>query len=103
MYGKKGCFEKRTKDRQEEHLKLFYMPEGHADFGMDLPQHYGIIAYYDEAGQYHEEKVPSVRGDYARIYDGMYETIVNQKEKIVKDEETIWQMEILENGIRGLN
>ena len=102
VYGKKGCFEKRTKDRQEEHLKLFYMPEGHADFGMDLPQHYGIIAYYDEAGQYHEEKVPSVRGDYARIYDGMYETIVNQKEKIVKDEETIWQMEILENGIREL-
>ena len=26
VYGKKGCFVKETKDRQEEHLKMFYMP-----------------------------------------------------------------------------
>ena len=102
VYGKKGCFEKYSKDRQEEHLKYFYMPQGHEDFGLDQPKHYGTLSYYDENGQYHEEKVPSERGDYARIYDGMYESIVNHKEKVVKDEETLVQLEILEKGISNL-
>jgi predicted dehydrogenase len=36
VYGKKGMFVKQTKDRQEEHLKLFYMP-GQPDFGYVNP------------------------------------------------------------------
>lgn len=56
VYGKKGVFVKQTQDRQEEHLKLFYLPKGHADFGIDLPEHYGTLTYLDDAGQYHEEK-----------------------------------------------
>ncbi|GCF94339.1 dehydrogenase [Enterococcus florum] len=98
VYGKKGVFVKQTKDRQEEHLKLFYMPD-HADFGIDLPEHYGVLTYQDEHGVYHEEKVVSEVGDYSRIYEGVYEAIINGKEKIVKDEETILQLEILEAGI----
>lgn len=99
VYGKKGVFIKQTKDRQEEHLKMFYMPE-HADFGIDLPEHYGVLTYMDDEGQYHEEKVVSEIGDYSRVYEGLYETIINGKEKLVKDEETIRQMEILEEGIK---
>src|SRR5699024_3160243 len=34
VYGKEGCFIIQTKDSQEEHLKLFYMPH-HKDFGLD--------------------------------------------------------------------
>lgn len=48
-------FVKQTKDRQEEHLKMFYMPD-HEDFGIDLPEHYGVLTYIDEQGSYHEEK-----------------------------------------------
>lgn len=101
LYGTNGVFIKETPDRQEEHLKLFYMPENE-DFGVDLPNHYGTLIYYDEEGNYHEEKVVSEVGNYAKIYEGVYESIVHGKEKIVKDEETIWQMEILEEGIRQL-
>ena len=36
------------KDRQEADLKKFYLPAGHADFGLDLPSDYGILTYYDE-------------------------------------------------------
>ncbi|MGA9518414.1 MAG: NAD(P)-dependent oxidoreductase, partial [Trichococcus sp.] len=53
-------------------------------------------------GRYHEEKVVSEVGDYGRIYAGVYESIVNGKEKIVKDEETIRQIEILEEGINTI-
>lgn len=101
VYGKKGVFVKQTKDRQEEHLKMFYMPDNE-DFGIDLPEHYGVLTYVDEDGIYHEEKVVSEVGDYSRVYDGLYETIINGKEKLVKDEETIQQMEILEEGIKTL-
>lgn len=61
VYGKKGMFIKQSKDRQEEHLKLFYMPTN-KDFGVDTPEHYGTLIYYDQDGFYHEEKVVSVTG-----------------------------------------
>lgn len=98
VYGKKGSFVKQTKDRQEEHLKLFYLPN-HEDFGIDLPEHYGVLTYLDDENHYHEEKVVSEVGDYSRIYEGVYQAIIHGKEKVVKDEETILQMEILEAGI----
>ncbi len=102
IYGKKGVFEKYHKDRQEEHLKMFYMPTN-KDFGIDLPEHYGTLTYIDEEGRYHEEKVISEIGDYGRIYDGIYDTIINGTEKVVKDEETLFQMKVLERGVKCLN
>lgn len=98
VYGKRGVFVKHTKDRQEEHLKLFYMPD-QPDFGIDLPEHYGTLTYLDENDQYHEEKVVSERGDYGRVYDQLYEVIINGADKQVKDEETMLQMHILEKGM----
>ncbi|MBU9708605.1 Gfo/Idh/MocA family oxidoreductase [Paenibacillus sp. AK121] len=103
VYGKKGVFIKQTKDRQEEHLKLYYLPKGHADFGIDQPEHYGILTYLDDDGQYHEEKVVSEKGDYARVYDDLYHSIIHGKEKAITDEETIISMEILEKGIEECN
>ncbi|RAS82847.1 Gfo/Idh/MocA family oxidoreductase [Priestia endophytica] len=101
VYGKKGVFMKETEDRQEEHLKLFYHPKDHDNFGVDSPDHYGILTYLDDDSNYHEEKVVSEKGDYARVYDDIYQAIVHGKEKVVKDEETIAVMEILEDGIKG--
>ncbi|MBO0481149.1 Gfo/Idh/MocA family oxidoreductase [Candidatus Enterococcus courvalinii] len=101
VYGKKGMFVKQTKDRQEEHLKMFYMPDN-TDFGIDLPEHYGVLTYMDDNNIYHEEKVVSEVGDYSRVYAGIYEILINDAEKIVKDEETILQMQILEEGIRSI-
>lgn len=101
IYGKKGMFVKEKKDKQEEHLKMFYMP-GHEDFGVDLPHEYGTLTYYDDNNQYHEEKVVSVNGDYGRYYDALYETLINGKEKLVKDEETLLQLRILKEGIQGM-
>lgn len=101
VYGKKGMFIKEKKDKQETHLKLFYMPT-HSDFGVDNSDEYGTLTYYDHKGNYHEEKVKSVDGDYGRYYDALYETIINHKEKLVKDEETLLQIKILEEGIKHL-
>lgn len=100
VYGKKGMFVKKTKDKMETHLKMFYGPE-HKDFGLDTFEEYGVLTYVDDLGEIHEEKVKTVEGDYAYYYDALYETIVNKKEKLVKDEETLTQLRILQEGIKG--
>lgn len=102
VYGKKGMFVKATKDRQEEHLKLFYLPN-HPDFGIDLPEHYGTLTYLDDEGNYHEEKVISEIGDYSEVYRGLHEAIINQQPKTVKVEETLLQITLLEAGIQQMN
>lgn len=100
VYGKKGVFIKEKKDLQERDLKHFYLPD-HADFGMDQPEDYGTLTWV-ENGVYHEEKVISERGDYGRYYDAFYETVMNGKAPLVKPEETLLQLEMLEEGIRRL-
>lgn len=97
IYGKNGSFIKETKDRQEEFLKLFYMPD-QPGFGVDAPEHYGTLTYKDETGKFHKELVVSEVGDYRQVYRDIYETIINGKEKVVKDEETLLVMQIMEDG-----
>ncbi len=101
VYGKKGCFVKQTKDRQEEHLKMFHMPTN-SDFGVDTPDHYGVLTYVDDNGNMVEEKVVSVNGDYGKVYDDIYEVIINGKAPTITEEQLILQMEILETGVKDL-
>ncbi|MBR2214699.1 MAG: Gfo/Idh/MocA family oxidoreductase [Selenomonadaceae bacterium] len=102
VYGSQGTFIKAEQDRQEADLKKFYLPQGHEDFGMDLPEHYGTLIYYDQEGGYHEEKVPSAQGDYARFYDALYETIINGVPPLVTEEQTMEQMRILAEAGKDL-
>lgn len=99
-YGRRGVFTKQSKDRQEEDLKKFYMPNN-SDFGIDRIEDYGTLAYYEE-GQYHEEQVVSEKGDYAYYYDALYETIMNDKEPLVTKEQTLEVMRIMEMSLKHL-
>lgn len=101
VYGQKGMFLKHSKDKQEYHLKLFYMP-GQAGFGQDTPEEYGVLTWRDDAGGYHEEKVVSEQGDYGRYYDALYDTVINRQPKLVKDAETLLQLSLLQSGIAHL-
>jgi predicted dehydrogenase len=101
IYGTKGMFIKESMDRQEEHLKVFYLP-GSPGFGIDLPEHYGTLTFYDENGTFHEEKVISEVGDYGRIYEGAYQSIVNGAAKVVEDGDTIQQLDVLATGIHQI-
>ncbi|MBQ9632321.1 MAG: Gfo/Idh/MocA family oxidoreductase [Lachnospiraceae bacterium] len=101
VYGRKGMFVKAEKDRQEADLKKFYLPD-HADFGLDWPQHFGTITYYDDEGHFHEEAVETVPGDNGRYYDYLYETIINGAAPLVTREQTIAQMRILEEATKDL-
>lgn len=102
LYGTKGAYLKYEKDQQERDLKHFYLPAGHEDFGLDTPEQYGTLRYEDESG-WHEERVVSVRSSYARFYDALYETVAHGAPQLVKPEETLTQMDILEQGFKGLS
>ncbi|MDD8048983.1 MAG: Gfo/Idh/MocA family oxidoreductase [Thomasclavelia sp.] len=102
VYGKKGMFEHYYKDLQETDLKKFYLPIDHKDFGVDTPEQYGTLTYYDENNNYHEEKVVSTNGDYGRVYDDIYQVIINGKEPTITPSQTLLQMQILEEGIKNL-
>ena len=98
VYGTKGTFIKEKEDQQEKDLKHFYLPENHPDFGVDQPEDYGTLIYYDENNTYHEEKVLSEIGDYGRYYDALYDTLVFGKDVLVKPSETICLIKILEES-----
>ena len=99
VYGTKGVFIKQTEDQQEHDLKHFYLPgSDHPDFGVDTPDQYGTLTYVADDGSYHEEKVVSEVGDYSRVYEAVYQSLVHGAPKLVKDEETLAQLQILETA-----
>ena len=53
-------FVKYEKDRQEAELKKFYLPDND-DFGLDKPENFGTLTYYDDNGHYHEEATKDLK------------------------------------------
>lgn len=100
VYGKRGMFVKANPDRQETDLKKFYLPHND-NFGEDELEDYGTLTYMDKDGVYHEEKVVSEKGDYGRVYDALYDTLVYGVSAKVRDEETLCVMDILETGAKA--
>ena len=101
IYGDRGAYIKMEKDQQERDLKHFYLPVGHDDFGLDAPEQYGVLRYVDDEGVLCEERVPTVRSTYSLYYDALYETVAHGAPRLVKPEETLAQMRILEAGMVG--
>jgi len=97
LYGKKGVFIKQSKDRQEEFLKAFIMPSNPL-FGRDEEIHYGTLKWIDSNNEMTETLIHSEVGDYGRVYDAIYNHLKLGYERIVKPEQTLLVMEILEKG-----
>ena len=102
VYGERGTFIKVEKDQQERDLKKFYLPVGHPDFGLDTPEQYGTLRYFDEDGTFHERRIETVRSTYSAFYEALYETVAHGAPQLVKPEETIAQLKILEDATRDL-
>ncbi|MBR3159604.1 MAG: Gfo/Idh/MocA family oxidoreductase [Atopobiaceae bacterium] len=103
VYGERGTFIRVEKDQQERDLKHFYLPVGHADFGLDTPEQWGTLRYYDEDDRMHEERVEPVRSTYSQFFDALYETVAKGAPQLVKPEETIAQLRIMEDATRDLH
>lgn len=100
LHGTKGSFVKYGIDKQEECLKCGIMPWDE-NFGVDPKENYGILDYINDNGENIIESKITPQGDYGRIYNELYDTLINGKEKLVNDFELLTVMEILEKGISG--
>ena len=62
---------------------------------------WGTLSYIDENGQDITKKVPTEIQDYGLIYDNLYDVIFNGGEKVVKDEEVIEVLRIIEEATKA--
>ena len=99
LYGSRGTLIKENVDQQENDLKVGILPSAE-DFGTDTPQDFAQLTYYNQNGDRIEKTIPSVSGDYGRVYDAAYESLVHGADKLVSDVQILSVIEILENGFK---
>lgn len=97
VHGTKGSFVRYQIDQQETSLKAGIMPD-HPDFAAD--NQCALLEYVDEHGETHTEHLPPVKGDYGRVYDALYETLINGAANYVSEVEALTNLEILEKAFR---
>lgn len=97
VHGKRGSFIKPPMGHQSA-IKDTSLPVK-ISFEVENKDNWGKLSYIDDKGIEHNETVPTEVGDYGRIYDGIYESIFNGKEKPVTDEQILTVMRILEDAV----
>jgi len=102
LNGINGNFIKYGIDKQEECLKSGIFP-GNSEFGVDPENSYGKISFLDQNDTINEKIIITPLGDYGRVYDNLFDAIINGKDKLVSDEETLTVVKILVNAFKGNN
>lgn len=99
VHGRKGSFTKAPMGHQSA-IKDGPGPV-EIPFEVEDETNWGILSYIDNNGVEHNEKVQTEIRDYGKIYDGLYESIFNGKEKPVKDEETLAVTRIIKEALEA--
>jgi hypothetical protein len=99
VHGTKGSFTKQS----QGHLSSVKSSEPiHASFRVEDESKWGTLSYINEHGEHITEKVPSEVTDYGRLYDDLHEIILHGQPKIVKDEQVLAVLSILEAAKENL-
>ncbi|WP_340112458.1 Gfo/Idh/MocA family oxidoreductase [Maribellus mangrovi] len=99
IHGEHGTFHKYGIDAQEELMKAGNLPLGD-DWGREEPEDWGTLVY-EEVGEEVEELIESIPGDYNQFYKNIYEAIRNGAELLVKPEEALAVLKILEACLKS--
>ena len=94
VHGRKGSFVKYGQDPQERSL-ISGMRPGGSDWGADAENHYGILAVAAEDG-ISQETIVTEAGNYGRYYDNFYHALRSGRELLVKPEEAVDVLRIVE-------
>lgn len=94
LYGECGTFYKWGIDPQEEVLRTGKLPQG-TDWGKEPESMWGKLTY-EKDGLRFEGKVETLPGNYPFFYDNLFDVIRNGKELLVKPEEAVEVLKILE-------
>lgn len=94
LHGELGTFHKTGLDHQEEELKAGNLPVGE-NWGTEPEAEWGTL-YYSKNEVDIEEKIETIPGDYNIFYNNLYEVIRNKAELLVKPEQALEVLKILE-------
>ncbi|WP_434643662.1 oxidoreductase [Klebsiella sp. I138] len=95
VHGTRGSFLIGQIDQQETCLKNNIMPDDPLFCADREP---GVIEYLNVNDEVVKRDIPTVHGDYGRVYDALYETIVNGMPGYVSEADILTNLEILERG-----
>jgi scyllo-inositol 2-dehydrogenase (NADP+) len=94
IHGRKGSFVKYGIDVQEDHLKAGMMPQD-VGFGIEPNTQAGIL-YREIGGKTVQEIIQTEKGNWALLFQNLHDVIVDGKELLIKPEEVLEQIRIIE-------
>jgi scyllo-inositol 2-dehydrogenase (NADP+) len=94
IHGTKGSFVKPFCDEQENQLMQGMAPID-KNYGLEKPENFGILSYYNNYNELITQKIISEKGNYNALFDAVFETIRFGKEFPVKNKEILEQIKII--------
>ncbi|SEL90581.1 Gfo/Idh/MocA family oxidoreductase [Parapedobacter koreensis] len=95
LHGTKGSFQKVRADVQEDQLQAGISPKDPA-YGIEPPGKEGLITIIKPNGDRELRYREALKGDYNDLFNAIYGQLRKGEPFPVKQEEILWQMEILE-------
>ena len=94
IHGTKGSFIKHGIDGQEDQLKMGMKPTD-CDFGIEAVKNYGIL-HTEINGLIFKGTVETEKGNWGLLFQNLHGAIVDGKELLIKPEEVLEQIRIIE-------
>lgn len=94
LHGTKGSFVKYGIDVQEDHLKAGILPNMEG-FGIEPASNQGVLNS-DVNGLHFRGTIETLKGDWGILFQNLYEAITGKAELLVKPEEVLEQIKIME-------
>ncbi len=95
LHGTNGSYIKDRTDIQEEQLNREMSPL-EKNYGIEPEGKEGILSIIDADGDKSVKYNTALKGNYAELFDAVYAQIRENEPYPVKEEEVLWQLEILE-------
>jgi len=95
LHGTKGSFHKVRADVQEDQLQAGVSPRD-PEYGIEPAGKEGLITLIKPNGEREMRYREALKGDYNGLFNAVYAQIRKGEPFPVKEEEVLWQMEILE-------
>jgi predicted dehydrogenase len=100
LHGTNGSYIKDRTDIQEEQLNQEMSPTD-KDYGIEPDGKEGMLATINANGEKSVKYNTALKGNYSRLFDAVHAQIRLNEPYPVKEEEILWQLEILEGeGVR---
>ncbi|TRX38048.1 oxidoreductase [Flavobacterium sp. ZT3R18] len=99
VHGKKGSFLKARGDVQEDNLKVGAKPNL-TSWGEESVEDEGLL-HTEINGELFRDKISSLSGNYYGFFEGVYQSIINDKREPVTAQEGLQVMQIIEAAIKS--